>query len=445
MSWMDAIVDGFREYGSAIETTASALPGPGDRGGGGSNTIDLTGSIGSPNNGQRFRGDPLPPPGDGGSDPEPYAPSGGDSGGGGGGGGYAAPSVSAVGAVNAGVGDLEQARRQTQEAAAGLEARYESDKAELREQYQFAETDQERQILARALGELEHQRDQGLAAIDAGYAQTQAEVEARSGDMRDQAGLEAEAMAALFGDQAAAMRAGAGQVDGDRAVSGLGVNADGGGTEAELFASMLDAAAPREAALTQRLGDIGADDVAWLADTLGGESLAQQADLRRLAQTQIGQAQQQHDRRVQDRIQQDRTQWRDQLGGLQGDFRGREWQLEDTDMDLLSQLGQMRQQAAEAAAARRQSASEANARMAASARAAASRGSGGGGGSSMPQPGTLEGGLFALDVDNQYGPPGREVLDRGGYDTGIFGGGPNAITDLMSQASGYGIPPSPAR
>lgn len=327
---------------------------------------------------------------------------------------------------------LEAAQAEASRQRAALEGQYEQDKAELQGQFQFAETDAERKMLGQALGELERQREVGTDRIAAGYNRAVVQVGDRADGMGEQTAGESAAVGDLYrgaadqiaGQQQVAQQAAAG--------GGLGVNTDGGGGAASDWQAMVAAAAPREQALTQRLGDIRQEDVRWLADSLQGESQSQQADLAELVTSAIAQQQMQHQAQVQQRIGQERMAWTQQLGGLQGDYRGRGFQLDDTQIGTLQQLAEMEQKRAEAAAERSHASALQQAQLAAAARegaagraAAAARArasgggrarSGGGGGGGMPSPGSLAGSMFALDVYDKYGPAGGSVLQQHGYD-----------------------------
>lgn len=397
----------------------SLLPGPGEREGGGG--------------ARRTAPKPPPKPTPRGFDVgEPAgassSSSGGGSGGGGGGSGYASISpslVSAASADNSWEGAIERARQSAQRAREALDGQYEEARAELRDQYRFSETDEEREQIAGRLGQLREERELGVLAIDRGYEGARENVLQRETEIRGRATADAAAVGDVYRSGMGAMNDLAHVADGRAEGGGLGVGADGGTSATDGMQAMMAAAAPREQALTQRLGDVAADDMGWLAETLQGEQHAQGAELGRLVTGLQHEAQQEHSRRVADRIQQERMMWADQLGGLQGDFRTRGFQLDDTDVDLLAQLGQMQQTSAEAAADRQQQAAMANASARQSAAAANARGSAGsgGGGDGMPAPGTLEGDLFALDLVDKYGPGADGVLSEHGYGTPSGGGG----------------------
>lgn len=336
---------------------------------------------------------------------------------GGGGAGGAAASVMADAEAT-----LQEARARAEQAAAQLQGQYEADRDELREQFKFSESAAERDMLARAMAELERQRDRGAQAINAGYERARTQVAVRAEDMRARTAERASAMGDLFRQGAADVQAQGQAASAGAQVDGLGVNMDGGSDAAAGLAALLAAQAPTEQALTQRLGDIGSDSADWLADTLALEQGAQGSELQRAVAGLIAQTQAEHDARVQDRIARERMQYAQQMGMLQGDYRNRGFQLDDMDLSLLQSLADMQHRSAEAAADRALQIDLANMRAANSARAAGARSSGGSAAGGMPQPGTMEYMLFAADVLNQYGPDAASAILGGSTVEQLMGG-----------------------
>lgn len=293
------------------------------------------------------------------------------SGGSGGGGGLYSPSAGSMtggGTVGAGLGYLEDARNRAAELREALDADFETSKDELKQEFQFAETPEEKARIAFTLGDLESQRDAAYAAIGDGYAEAQAKVSAQAETSRQDTASEVEAVEALYSNAAGLATQGGADASAAAGTPGLAVNSDGG-ANAGVYSGMLAAMIPSETTYTQRMGDIATEGLEWLSSTLGGEGLAKQADLdRQTAALRTGTILS-HDEKVADRVNAERMQWRQMLAGLQGDFRDRGFGLDDQGTDLMVTEGQMRQQAAEAAADR----AAAAARQAASIRAANSR------------------------------------------------------------------------
>lgn len=298
---------------------------------------------------------------------------GGGRGGGGGGGG-------SVGRIDSYSAQMNAAKAAAAADKAALDAKYKRDKAELRELYNFAETAQEKAKLANILKDLERQRSQGVKAIDAGYTQARKGIEANAKASRETAKVEGQEMGDVYRQAAEAIAASNAQLVAEDVDTGLGAAVGGAGEEAGSIADLTAAAAPREQALQQRLGNIVAEDQQWLADSLSGEQQAKGADLNRLAMAYRAESQNEHSAAVNDRIARERMAWAQQVGALQGDYRSRGWDLEDQQRDIMMRLAEMNQRAAEAAAAR-------------AAAAAASRrrysGGGGSGGSSSGGPNTI--------------------------------------------------------
>jgi hypothetical protein len=72
----------------------------------------------------------------------------------------------------------------------------------------------------------------------------------------------------------------------------------------------MSALGPSQQQYTQRMGDITAEGIDWMADTTAGQGLAQQADLQRLAAATRSGAIMTHQQQVDARIQREREQQR---------------------------------------------------------------------------------------------------------------------------------------
>lgn len=364
------------------------------------------------------------------------AGSGGSGGGGGGGGSAAAATIQTptFGEFDtSGGGDweatIEQARVAAEQQRAALESQYAADIADLRDLYNFSETPEERAAIAQRIAGLERQRDEGVAALAAGYAQAQADIRAQQGIQQQRARAEGDAVAQRFRDAAAAL----GLDDeiladryGDQSVF---ANIGGATTANDMVAALLQAGAAREGNAVQRSADVRRADSAWLADTLSGESMAQQGDLRRLVQNQIGQAQAQHSQQVAARIQQERMQYAQQVMQVQQAMRDRGMAVSEREAELLLQLAGMQQSAGESEADRRLqlemldrefaqevALTEAQMRQQAALAAAARRSGGGGGGSSSGGGmSPVEQRIFEANVMSDLGPTlGEYVLTGNG-------------------------------
>lgn len=298
----------------------------------------------------------------------PASAAGGAGGSGGGGGGGA--GVAGLVSGELGTAGVLKAQEHAAAEKAALEGQYEADKAELAELYQFAETPDEKARIAKVLADLERQRNEGLAAIEIGYASARNAVQGRADTARDASGQEALDVLDLY-TRASGAAASDSELEGLDAGGGLGA-LQGGTTGNDAYAQYIQQVAGPEAALSLRLGNINAEDIDWLADTLVGESKAQQGDLTRLAMAMTGDAQNRHDERVSDRINTERLAFADQTGRLQGDFRGRGWDLGDQERELMMRLEEIRAENARANAAARS-------RAASGGRGGRSRSGGGGG------------------------------------------------------------------
>ncbi len=360
--------------------------------------------------------------------PAPTSSGGSSSGGGGGGGGgYTATKISAPSnsQFEAALGEIAAARASAQQEKAGLDALFEDKRDELRAEFQFAETDSERDQIARILTNLEQQRSDGYKAIGAGYRQAVAGVQERAAGQQVAAREAGDRVAGQFnqaGDRiledAASMNA---------RYAGAGVNADGGTVGGLDALTATRARAASQAALAEQLGQLSAEDAFARADSMTGQGLAQQADLNRLHMGTSASAQETHASRVAQRIQQERAQWRSQLAAMQQQFTGRRFDLGDQDRNLQVQSGDLRFRAGESAADRALQVAMANASAAnAAARSRASGGGGGSGGSagagSMLSPDD-QAALMWADIWTQS-PAHQQIAREAGYDFSSSFGGP---------------------
>lgn len=305
----------------------------------------------------------------------------GGSGGGGGGGGFRAASWSApsIGRtridqsmlnsrahLDRAIADINSARQNALKERSGLDTQFQRRMNELRKQFQFTESAEEKRQLSRMVGELERQRDEGYRAIGAGYQRAVEQVQARGAQAAESTAAEQAEVGSLY--------AGAvGQVQGEAAAlneaadaaggGALGVGADGGSAEAADWAALLAAEGASSQAMTRRLGDITQEGIGWMGDTLRGQEQAQQGDLRRLAMATQAQARMQHDQRVQDRINQERMVFNQMFGQTRSMYDQRGWQLGDTARQLQVDRGNLRFQFGEADIGRRLAASKAQAQL----------------------------------------------------------------------------------
>lgn len=300
--------------------------------------------------------------------PQPTTDWGGSSSGGGGGGGggyrastYSAPSIGRTvidqsmlqsdAHLKRALSDLERARQKALTEKAGLDAQFEQRMDSLREQFNFSETAEEKRMLSRALADIEAQRDAGYQAIEQGYADAVAQANERGASSEQATAEETAAVAGLYSDAQTAVREGAAATNAAYDAEGggaLGAGADGGSAGAEDFARMLAAEGASEQALTQRLGNITAEGAGWMADTLAGQGQAAQGDLNRMALATRNRADMEHQRRVQERIQQERMMFNQMYGQTRNMYDERGFQLSDQDRQILADKGQLRFEGGEA-------------------------------------------------------------------------------------------------
>lgn len=213
--------------------------------------------------------------------------------------------------------------------AAGLEETFNRQREELGELFEFAETPEEKARIAFVLGDIEEQRKAGQQVIAREYAEAVQQGRAQAAAMRDAAATEGQAMGDIFrqgADRGREHLASAQQLYAD---ANLGVGAQPVSEDAADFVGVMEAAAPREEALARTLGNIAADDVGFLGETMAAEGGAQQGALMRAALGLRAQAINQHQARLADRQAAERASYRDAMLGMQRDYTGRQWDLQD--------------------------------------------------------------------------------------------------------------------
>lgn len=241
---------------------------------------------------------PTPPP------PPPPPPPGGGSGAGGGGASWQQL--------------FDEQRAAAERARQNLDREYSSRRDELRSQYQFAETEQEKAQLAFLMAELESATERADQAILAGYAnavQNIQQIGTRAGAATD---AEAQAVQNLF--LTAGERFGGTIADVQQQT---GLQAGLAGTAfmpGEDFANLLAADAAREAALSQRMGGIVSQEALDAERRMAFEQAAQQADLQRSSLASGAQTRADQQAAVAARIAADRRNFTDNLRQLQGTY-----------------------------------------------------------------------------------------------------------------------------
>jgi hypothetical protein len=187
---------------------------------------------------------------------------------------------------------------------AGINRQYNNILRELQSMYQLSETDEERERLRFMLADIEAQRDAGLQAISEGYAQTVAIIRQRGETTRErgqeqgrQFGSELEGYA-----DRTAQRMMLQNLEQQQQFRGLG---SGSRNPVNEWVGLMSAMAPLQQQYTQRMGDITAEGIDWMADTTSAQGQAQLADLQRLAAATRSAGIMGHQRQVADRIQRD--------------------------------------------------------------------------------------------------------------------------------------------
>jgi len=208
---------------------------------------------------------------------------------------------------------LAEATANAQQNASAIQQQYNNIFRELQGMYNLSETEEERERLRFMLADIEAQRDAGLQAIATGYADTagrireravttQAESQERAQRYSDQLSQQAQTAQQRLIDQQAA------QVAANR---GLGIGA--GVNPVNEWIGFMNTLPAIQQQYTQRMGDITSEGINWLADTVQGQGLAQQADLQRLAAATRSGTIASHQQQVGSRIAREQAEMRDAL------------------------------------------------------------------------------------------------------------------------------------
>lgn len=213
---------------------------------------------------------------------------------------------------------LEQQRVEAARMRQRIEAEYESRRDDLRSQYQFAETEQEKAQLAFLMAELETATERGYQAITSGYANAVSNIQELGSRAGADASAESQAVQNLFMSGAQTLGADAG---GAVTESGLARGLMGNVMQpAADFEGLMRADAAREAALTQRLGGVVSRDMTDAERRMGVQEASQQADLQRASMTSGAQTRADQQAAVAARIAADRRNFTDNLRQLQATY-----------------------------------------------------------------------------------------------------------------------------
>lgn len=214
-----------------------------------------------------------------------------------------------MGAVDP-MAELDAEINRLEQRGAEIDQQFDAQREQLRSMFQLSETPEERAQLEFMLGDLEARRDAAHQAIGQEYEQARESIGARAADMAEQAGADA---AQVAGRHEAGAEGAIGDRDAIRArdefaASGLGTGATGPDGRVADAAEEMERRAVSEGDFAQARGQIAADDVAWLGDTLAAEQPAHQGQLQREVAARQADAQMAHQQRVQERIAQERRQ-----------------------------------------------------------------------------------------------------------------------------------------
>lgn len=207
--------------------------------------------------------------------------------------------------------NIAEATSTAQRDAGAIQAQYNSILSELRGMYNLSETEEEKERLRFMLSDIEAQRDAGLKAISEGYAKTVGDIRARGVKTQQ----EAQERAKRYGQELTGVRDAsrermisqqAAQVAANR---GLGTGA--GVSPENEYIELMSRYPGAQERYTQRMGDIEAEAIQFLADTAATQGQANAADLQRLAAATRSSTIARQQEAVANRINQERAALRD--------------------------------------------------------------------------------------------------------------------------------------
>lgn len=209
--------------------------------------------------------------------------------------------------------ELAEATARTESNAAGIQQQYNNIFKELQGMYNLAETEEEKERLRFMLADIEAQRDAGLTALEEGYAKTVGDINARAVKSREEtkqrAQQSSQELAAIRDRSRERMIAQqAAQVAGAR---GLGTAA--GVSPENEWIDLMSQYPETQQRYIQRMGDITAEGIDWLADTTAAQGLAQRGDLQRLAASTRAAVVANQQQQVADRIAREQAEMRDAM------------------------------------------------------------------------------------------------------------------------------------
>jgi hypothetical protein len=244
---------------------------------------------------------------------------------------------------------LEAQRQEAERLRQNLEREYSSRKSDLRSQFEFAETEQERAQLAFLMNSLDDALTAGQGAIAAGYQAATQQVQQLAAQQQQSAQMETAAVQGLF-EQASGRLGGRVEELATQVGPGGGLMGDAL-SGAQDFYNLLATDAARETALGERLSGVVARDISAGEQRMALQEAGQQADLTRSGMQTRASLTAQQQAAVAQRIAEDRRSFVTALQRLQSDISSRGGQID------MSQLGtytdQARLAAAEADTARR--------------------------------------------------------------------------------------------
>lgn len=220
---------------------------------------------------------------------------------------------------------------------AAINRQYDNILRELQDAYQLSETDEERERIRFMLADIEAQRDAGLQAISEGYAQTVAAIQERATISRDATAQRSRQFGAELEGYAdrTAQRMILQNLQQQQQFRGLG---SGSQDPVNEWVGLMSAMAPLQEQYTQRTGDITAEGIDWLGETVGAQGQAQQADLQRLAAATRSAALMQHQAQVANRIERERQMQRDAMMQVMMQQAGAVQSAEQFNAQLAAQL-----------------------------------------------------------------------------------------------------------
>jgi hypothetical protein len=236
---------------------------------------------------------------------------------------------------------LQAQQERNRQRQSDMRGQYDRTMAEMLSRYNFGEDPYQRSLRDNSLADLANQLSAAQASIGQSYDRGRADLQGNAQEMRSQAAAQGANLAGLF-------TAGAGAVDAGNATTGAAYAGDYGmlgavgpaqGAAVDMSA-LLAAAAPREQALAESIGQTYANTADTLASLMSGYAASEQAATGRDAASMRQNINAEFGRREAERIARERESYENMAAQLASQMMGYQQEFAGREDDLLMSMAQ---------------------------------------------------------------------------------------------------------